>query len=112
MGATISAAAPPVGYAGASMHERSLGECLCASAGGCDGLNVLGSTGEANSIDLAARRDVTAAASLVPSVEHLVRWRIGDARWQAGTPPFPPLTYGAARNLETALSGLQPVEPK
>ncbi|GIL01169.1 MAG: dihydrodipicolinate synthase family protein [Alphaproteobacteria bacterium] len=59
----IAAVPTPVTEAGEPDTERFLRHARWALANGCDGLNVLGTTGEANSFSAAQRRRVMAAAA-------------------------------------------------
>lgn len=59
----IAAVPTPVDASGAPLREPFLEHCRWALANGCDGLNVLGSTGEANSFSADARRAVMAWAA-------------------------------------------------
>jgi 4-hydroxy-tetrahydrodipicolinate synthase len=54
----IAAVPTPVEWTGAPLRALFVDHCLWALDHGCDGLNVLGSTGEAASFDAATRRDV------------------------------------------------------
>jgi 4-hydroxy-tetrahydrodipicolinate synthase len=54
----IAAVPTPVDAKGAPLRDLFLGHCAWALDHGCDGLNVLGSTGEANSFDTATRKRV------------------------------------------------------
>ncbi|MSU90312.1 dihydrodipicolinate synthase family protein [Rhodobacteraceae bacterium 2CG4] len=54
----IAAVPTPVDATGQPIEAPFLEHCRWALANGCDGLNILGSTGEANSFDGAARRRV------------------------------------------------------
>ena len=58
MEGVIAAVPTPVDEAGAPVRAPFLEHCGWALENGCDGLNILGSTGEANSHDSAARRAV------------------------------------------------------
>ncbi|MCR8724996.1 dihydrodipicolinate synthase family protein [Frigidibacter sp. ROC022] len=51
----IAAVPTPIDASGAPIRELFVEHCRWALANGCDGLNVLGSTGEANSFDGATR---------------------------------------------------------
>lgn len=59
----IAAVPTPVTSRGEPDTERFLKHAAWALANGCDGLNVLGTTGEANSFSAAQRRSVMAAAA-------------------------------------------------
>lgn len=54
----IAAVPTPIDARGTPQRAPFVEHCQWALANGCDGLNVLGSTGEANSTDMAARRQV------------------------------------------------------
>lgn len=54
----IAAVPTPVDAKGAPLRDLFIDHCAWALAHGCDGLNVLGSTGEANSFDTATRQRV------------------------------------------------------
>ena len=56
MRGVIAAVPTPINEAGEPIKDLFLKHCQWALANGCDGLNILGSTGEANSLDIAARR--------------------------------------------------------
>lgn len=61
----IAAVPTPFDRAGQPIEDLFLDHCRWALAHGCDGLNILGSTGEANSLDHGTRRQVmTWAAGL------------------------------------------------
>ncbi|PVA07399.1 dihydrodipicolinate synthase family protein [Thalassorhabdomicrobium marinisediminis] len=64
----IAAVPTPVDGDGTPQHAAFVEHCLYALAQGCDGLNILGSTGEANSFDTATRKDIMrwAAEALDP----------------------------------------------
>lgn len=59
----IAAVPTPVGADGEPDTTRFLAHARWALANGCDGLNVLGTTGEANSLSSAQRKAVMAAAA-------------------------------------------------
>ncbi|WP_293948769.1 dihydrodipicolinate synthase family protein [Sneathiella sp.] len=59
----IAAVPTPVTRAGHLAGERFLRQCEWALENGCDGLNILGTTGEANSFGQQARRDIMEAAA-------------------------------------------------
>ncbi|SMC91125.1 dihydrodipicolinate synthase family protein [Primorskyibacter flagellatus] len=59
----IAAVPTPVDAAGVPSETLFLEHARWALANGCDGLNVLGSTGEANSFDSATRRQIMAWAA-------------------------------------------------
>ena len=58
MQGVIAAVPTPIDDAGDPQKELFLEHCTWALANGCDGLNILGSTGEANSHSIGARKDV------------------------------------------------------
>ncbi|MFT5364208.1 MAG: 4-hydroxy-tetrahydrodipicolinate synthase, partial [Dinoroseobacter sp.] len=58
MDGIIAAVPTPVDGAHMPLRELFVDHCQWALANGCDGLNILGSTGEANSFDTATRRAV------------------------------------------------------
>jgi 4-hydroxy-tetrahydrodipicolinate synthase len=62
-GGVIAAVPTPVTDQGAPDVERFLEHCRWALGNGCDGLNVLGSTGEASSFGMADRRTIMEAAA-------------------------------------------------
>lgn len=64
MEGVIAAVPTPFDQAGAPDKVPFLEHCSWALANGCDGLNVLGSTGEANSLSTMARMDVMRWAAL------------------------------------------------
>lgn len=71
----IAAVPTPVDHQGRALKEPFLEHCRFALANGCDGLNVLGTTGEANSLGIGARKAV-------------MRWAAGafdPARLMVGT---------------------------
>lgn len=59
----IAAVPTPISEDGQPLKERFLSHCRYLLENGCDGLNVLGSTGEATSFSGAARREVMAWAA-------------------------------------------------
>lgn len=59
----IAAVPTPYTCEGTPDVEMFLEHCLWAVNNGCDGLNILGTTGEANSIDLATREVIMRAAA-------------------------------------------------
>ena len=63
MQGVIAAVPTPVDRSYSPIRELFLEHCGWVLKTGCDGINVLGSTGEANSFDGAARRDVMTWAS-------------------------------------------------
>ena len=70
----IAAAATPLAADGAIETTAYLDHCRWLLDNGCDGLNVLGTTGEANSIGLATRRQLldAVAASGLPMAQLMV----------------------------------------
>lgn len=58
MNGIVAAVPTPVDAYGAALKEPFLEHCAWALANGCDALNVLGTTGEANSLGVAARKQV------------------------------------------------------
>lgn len=68
----IAAVPTPVDASGAPLRSQLLEHCRWALANGCDGLNVLGSTGEANSFATPARRAVMAWAATGLDVSRLM----------------------------------------
>lgn len=58
----VAAVPTPVDENGAALKEPFLEHCEWALANGCDALNVLGTTGEANSLGVAQRKQVMAWA--------------------------------------------------
>ena len=54
----VAAVPTPVNENGAALEELFLEHCAWALANGCDALNVLGTTGEANSLGIAQRKQV------------------------------------------------------
>lgn len=70
----IAAAATPLTADGAIEPAAYLDHCRWLLAHGCDGLNVLGTTGEANSVGLAARHNLLDAvgASGLPMAQMMV----------------------------------------
>lgn len=63
MQGVIAAAPTPIDAEGRPVKAAFLEHCRWALANGCDGLNILGSTGEANSFDSAARIEVMSWAA-------------------------------------------------
>ncbi|MCP4316925.1 MAG: dihydrodipicolinate synthase family protein [Hyphomicrobiales bacterium] len=59
----IAAVPTPITSAGEPIRDLYLSHCNWALENGCDGLNILGSTGEANSFAAAARKSVMAWAA-------------------------------------------------
>ncbi|MBL4628040.1 MAG: dihydrodipicolinate synthase family protein [Roseicyclus sp.] len=55
--------------------------------------------------EISRQRAAITGPNLIPSVKHMVSHRTSDARWRNTVPPFLPLPEGAARDLETALTG-------
>ncbi len=73
MQGVVAAVPTPVDGSYTPMKDPFLEHCGWVLRNGCDGINVLGSTGEANSLDAAARRDVmTWAASAFPKEKLMV----------------------------------------
>lgn len=69
----IAAVPTPVTRAGHPDIDRFLRHCEWALDNGCDGLNILGTTGEANSFGQQARRDIMeAAAEALPGKKLMV----------------------------------------
>lgn len=54
----VAAVPTPVDHQGRALKEPFLEHCRWALANGCDGLNILGTTGEANSLGIAERKAV------------------------------------------------------
>ncbi|MEO2038645.1 MAG: dihydrodipicolinate synthase family protein, partial [Martelella sp.] len=54
----VAAVPTPVDHQGRALKEPFLEHCRWALANGCDGLNILGTTGEANSLGIGARKAV------------------------------------------------------
>ncbi|MYM56369.1 dihydrodipicolinate synthase family protein [Thalassovita mangrovi] len=63
MQGVIAAVPTPVDDTGRPQRGAFLEHCRWALENGCDGLNILGSTGEANSLDTATRRQVMSWAA-------------------------------------------------
>lgn len=59
----VAAVPTPVDENGVALKEPFLEHCAWALANGCDALNVLGTTGEANSLGIAQRKQVMAWAT-------------------------------------------------
>lgn len=74
LGGVIAAAATPLTADGAIETAAYLDHCRWLLAHGCDGINVLGTTGEANSIGLAARHRLldTVGTSGLPMAQLMV----------------------------------------
>lgn len=72
MEGVIAAAPTPIGTDRAPIKELFVEHCQWALANGCDGLNILGSTGEANSFDATARCEIMAWASEVLPKDRLM----------------------------------------
>jgi 4-hydroxy-tetrahydrodipicolinate synthase len=69
----IAAVPTPINEAGAPIKDLFVEHCQWALANGCDGLNILGSTGEASSLDTTARRTVMGwAAAACPTNQLMV----------------------------------------
>ncbi|MEL7524637.1 MAG: dihydrodipicolinate synthase family protein [Pseudomonadota bacterium] len=73
MQGVIAAVPTPVDRSYSPVKDLFLEHCDWVLKNGCDGINVLGSTGEANSFDVSARRDVMAwAATSFPKAKLMV----------------------------------------
>ncbi len=72
MQGVIAAIPTPVDANGAPIVALFDDHCQWALSHGCDGLNILGSTGEANSFDAGARRLVMKAAAAACPIERLM----------------------------------------
>lgn len=72
MQGVIAAVPTPVDAAGAPVRDLFAEHCRWALANGCDGLNILGSTGEANSFDTTTRRAVMGWATEACPAERLM----------------------------------------
>lgn len=72
MDGIIAAVPTPVDGAHMPLRELFVDHCQWALANGCDGLNILGSTGEANSFDTATRRAVMGWAAEACPTERLM----------------------------------------
>jgi 4-hydroxy-tetrahydrodipicolinate synthase len=73
MQGVIAAVPTPVRDDGSPIKDLFVEHCQWALANGCDGLNILGSTGEANSLHAKARREVMEwAADALPKDELIV----------------------------------------
>ncbi len=94
----IAAVPTPVGRMGAPDLARFLRHSEWALANGCDGLNILGTTGEANSFSAAARRQIMAAATAaLPGQKLMVGTGTPDLETTAAlTNSAAELGYGAA----------------
>lgn len=68
----IAAVPTPVEWTGVPLRALFVDHCLWALDHGCDGLNVLGSTGEAASFDAATRRDVMGWAAAACPLDRLM----------------------------------------
>ncbi|AVO36326.1 dihydrodipicolinate synthase family protein [Pukyongiella litopenaei] len=68
----VAAVPTPVDEDLSPMRQPFLDHCRWALANGCDGLNILGSTGEANSFDAATRRAVMGWAADALDVSRLM----------------------------------------
>lgn len=68
----IAAVPTPVNAEGVPQREEFLEQCRWALAQGCDGLNVLGSTGEANSFHSATRKQIMNWATEALDVSRLM----------------------------------------
>lgn len=72
MQGVIAAVPTPIDADGTPIKELFVAHCCWALAHGCDALNILGSTGEANSFDTAQRRAVMAWAAENPPKDRLM----------------------------------------
>lgn len=63
MRGVIAAVPTPVDQTGAPVKDLFLEHCAWALGHGCDGLNILGSTGEANSFGMSARKEIMSWAA-------------------------------------------------
>ncbi|OAN73934.1 dihydrodipicolinate synthase family protein [Jannaschia sp. EhC01] len=72
MDGIIAAVPTPVDGTGAPLRDLFVEHCQWALANGCHGLNILGSTGEANSFDAATRREVMGWAAEVCPADRLM----------------------------------------
>jgi 4-hydroxy-tetrahydrodipicolinate synthase len=72
MQGVIAAVPTPIGADHTPIKDLYIEHCSWALANGCDGLNILGSTGEANSFDTAARRKVMGWAAKELPVRRLM----------------------------------------
>ncbi|WP_375552312.1 dihydrodipicolinate synthase family protein [Rhodophyticola porphyridii] len=72
MQGVIAAVPTPMDGAGAPLRDLFTEHCRWALANGCDGLNILGSTGEANSLDTTTRRAVMGWAAEACPTERLM----------------------------------------
>lgn len=63
MQGVIAAVPTPIDQAGAPLKDVFLEHCSWALDHGCDGLNILGSTGEANSFGMSARKEIMSWAA-------------------------------------------------
>lgn len=72
MDGIIAAVPTPVDGAGTPLRALFVEHCRWALANGCDGLNILGSTGEANLFDAGTRREVMGWASAECPIERLM----------------------------------------
>lgn len=68
----IAAVPTPVEATGAPLRDLFVDHCLWALDHGCDGLNILGSTGEATSFDTAARCEVMGWAAAACPLDRLM----------------------------------------
>lgn len=66
MKGVVAAVPTPIDASGAPIENLFIDHCKWLLQNGCDGLNILGSTGEANSFDRETRQDIMrwAAASV------------------------------------------------
>ena len=72
MQGVIAAVPTPIGADRSPIKNLYIEHCRWLLANGCDGLNILGSTGEANSLDIVARREVMGWATKKLPVERLM----------------------------------------
>lgn len=72
MKGVIAAVPTPLNSEGAPDKDMFVAHCQAMLAGGCDGLNILGSTGEANSIDNATRREIMSWAAKSCEISRLM----------------------------------------
>ncbi len=68
----VAAVPTPVSNNGAPLHEDFISHCKWVLAHGCDGINILGSTGEANSINASERIKLMKLAASQLSKERLM----------------------------------------
>lgn len=72
MRGVIAAVPTPIDLAGAPVKDLFLEHCAWALGHGCDGLNILGSTGEANSFGISARKEIMSWAASALDRSHLM----------------------------------------